>query len=264
MRDSRGLLYSTVFHGILVMLLIFGLPSFFHRALEMEPESVTVDILPIAPVSNIKPQEETRKVEPKKEQKEETAPTPRPATHVKDEPKPEPVPIPVKPKETVKPPPPRKPPPKPKPAKEQNDFQKALDGIKQLAIKEGPKTEKSTPTPSSHTARSQTYDASQPLSMSEKDAIRSQIENKWNAPIGAKDAQNLIVTLHIEVNPDGAVTKVDLAGGQARYNSDSFFRAAVESAKRAVMQASPLKNLPADKYGTWREMDMDFNPSDAN
>ncbi len=65
------------------------------------------------------------------------------------------------------------------------------------------------------------------------------------------------------MNPDGSVTKVELAADKARYYSDSFFRAAVDSAIRAVEQASPLKNLPADKYNVqdgWSEIDMDFDP----
>ncbi len=79
------------------------------------------------------------------------------------------------------------------------------------------------------------------------------------------DAANLKVSLHIEVNPDGSVTSVEFAGDKGRYNSDSFFRAAVDSAIRAVNMASPLKGLPAEKYNVrdgWREMYMDFDPRD--
>src|SRR5579872_269366 len=84
MRDSRGLIYSTALHGILALLLIVGLPSFFHHEVDMEPEVVSVDILPIAPMSNVKPEDEAKK---EKVAKEETAPKTRPETHEKVQPK---------------------------------------------------------------------------------------------------------------------------------------------------------------------------------
>jgi hypothetical protein len=47
-----------------------------------------------------------------------------------------------------------------------------------------------------------------------------------------------------------------------RYNSDTFYRAAADSAVRATHECSPLKNLPPDKYGSWKEMELTFNPAD--
>ena len=41
-----------------------------------------------------------------------------------------------------------------------------------------------------------------------------------------------------------------------------FFRAAADSARRAVQECSPLKNLSPEKYQTWRDMEMTFNPKD--
>jgi hypothetical protein len=45
---------------------------------------------------------------------------------------------------------------------------------------------------------------------------------------------------------------------------DPLYRAAAESARRAFFnpQCTPLK-LPADKYATWKDMVVDFNPKDA-
>ncbi len=48
----------------------------------------------------------------------------------------------------------------------------------------------------------------------------------------------------------------------SRYNSDSFFRAAADSALRAVHECSPLKNLPPEKYDTWHYMELNFDPKD--
>ena len=51
---------------------------------------------------------------------------------------------------------------------------------------------------------------------------------------------------------------------QARYASDQFFRAAADSAVRAVRnpQCSPLK-LPQGKYDDWKSISIRFDPKDV-
>jgi hypothetical protein len=34
------------------------------------------------------------------------------------------------------------------------------------------------------------------------------------------------------------------------------------SARRAVLRSSPFKNLPADKYDSWSEVVVNFDPSE--
>ena len=48
---------------------------------------------------------------------------------------------------------------------------------------------------------------------------------------------------------------------QGRYNRDSFFRAAADSARRAVFHphCNPLA-LPLDKYDIWKTIIIRFNP----
>ncbi len=82
------------------------------------------------------------------------------------------------------------------------------------------------------------------------------------SPIGARDAQNLIVNLAIDVNPDRTVANAEIID-KSRYSSDSFFRAAADAARRAVLNpnCSPLL-LPADKYDQWKHIDFTFDPRD--
>jgi hypothetical protein len=39
------------------------------------------------------------------------------------------------------------------------------------------------------------------------------------------------------------------------------FRAAADSAVRAVYKCNPIKNLPTNKYNSWKEMRLNFDPS---
>ena len=54
-----------------------------------------------------------------------------------------------------------------------------------------------------------------PLSISEKDMIRSQFIPCWSMPAGAKDAGSLAVRVKVELQQDGTVTKVMVDNGQA-------------------------------------------------
>lgn len=265
MRDSRGLIYSTTLHGLMLFFLLVGLPDFFKREVIAEPEAVTVEVLPMAPVSNVKPQEKPPEVD-------KTKPIADKNTERKAAPETKKAEVKPAKQETVKLPDkkvPKKKEEKKKPDKktEEDPLKAVLNDVKAHAkVEEDKKPTRTKPTPNTKEAKSNHYDPGAPLAMSDRDAIRQQITDKWSPPAGAKDAANLQVTLNIELNPDGSLIKAELSKDQSRYNSDPFFRAAVDSAIRAVHMASPLKNLPAEKYNVrdgWREIELTFDPKDA-
>ncbi|MBI3441589.1 MAG: hypothetical protein HY052_07295 [Proteobacteria bacterium] len=100
------------------------------------------------------------------------------------------------------------------------------------------------------------------LTMSEEDALRTQLERCWNVPFGAKDVENMRVDIFMVINKDRTLRDARILD-QSRYNSDNFFRAAADSALRAVRNplCSPF-NLPPDKYDTWNTITVTFNPKD--
>ena len=108
---------------------------------------------------------------------------------------------------------------------------------------------------------SKTAGADLELSSTERDAIKSQIVPCWNIPAGAKNAEELSLNLRLTMSRDGEVLRVVMdAGEKARYNKDTFFRAAVDSAIRAVRKCSPLEGLPAEKFASWQELELNFDP----
>jgi Protein of unknown function (DUF2939) len=98
------------------------------------------------------------------------------------------------------------------------------------------------------------------MTMSEIDAVRRQIERCWNVPVGVKDAKDLVVDIHVVMNRDGTVREA-IVVDQARMQSDGVFRAAAESARRAIYFCQPL-SLPPAKYSLWQDMTLSFNPSE--
>ncbi len=94
------------------------------------------------------------------------------------------------------------------------------------------------------------------LSMSDIDALRRQIAQCWNPPISVRDAQDLIVRVAIELNPDGSLSAMPRVIGGTSHPS---FNVAAEEATRAVSRCEPYR-LPAEKYDLWQEIHINFDP----
>lgn len=270
----KSIRYSSVLHVVALSLTLFGLPAIFPERIDPEPFVMTVEIVPISEITNL-PSKQT----PIKRIKAEPTPAPKPKPAAKIEPKPTP-----KINETPLPPP--EPEPKPKEAlkeavepiqkpkeeskktpekpKKDDALAALLNQLKQeseAAEEKRKKPEQQEEDAGNTTKSNQTYDPSIPLSISEKDAIKSQFIHCWRVPAGARDAHTLAVQVQLSLSPDGSVRQAELARGQlGRYQSDPFFRAAADSAIRAVWKCSPIQHLPADKYDSWREMELTFDP----
>ena len=277
-------------HVSMVVLAVFGLPSVF-QPVELETQPLLVELVTVAEVttSQAKPEPEPERVKevevektpPPKPPEPVAAPPPAPAPPVakpaprppKPEPKPQklaeaPKPEPeVKPVDLSKAPKPRTRPVKPQDRFSADRIAALLDKRKQDqkqptakvadASAKPPKTEAK---PSPRVALS----SDQPLTMSEIDAIRFQIQQCWSIPAGARDAENLVVQIRIFLKPDGSLAGPPEIVDGARMNrpGQEFFRVAAESARRAVQKCSPLKNLPVTKYERWREITLTFNPKE--
>lgn len=295
---ERGVVLSTVMHLFFLFTILVGIPDLL-LAPPPEPVTITVELLPVTGITNIKPMTSDKpKPDPKPEEKpkpptkQEDKPAPAPKASEAPAPKePEPAPkedaVPLpdsekkkdekkkeeKPDEKKK----DKKPDEPKDEKKtdkkkskNDDFAALLDTLAEEKEekkddaekkKEDEKKESEDKEDKASKNTSKTYDESLPMSLSEKDAIMSQFAKYWNVPAGAKDAYELVVLIDIEVRQDGEILKVELANeSKARYSQDPFFRAAADAAIRAVKMANPLKNLPPEKYQTWKEMELRFDP----
>lgn len=259
-------------HTFCILLALFGLPAFFPERAEPEPFVMTVEVVPIGEITNL-PSAKTP-ITPKKEAP--TPPKPKPETpSAKEPPKPEPEPEEPKPDPEAVPDPdvkkeeikekkeePKKEEPKkdkPKP----DDLAALLNKLKEES-KEQDKNAKDESTAVENKTRSdKPYDPAVPLSITEKDAIRSQFIKCWRMPAGARDAHELAVRVRVQLNQDGSVNKAELASDQrGKYSSNQFFRAAADSAIRAVWKCNPVQNLPPEKYDAWGDMELNFDPAE--
>jgi colicin import membrane protein len=97
------------------------------------------------------------------------------------------------------------------------------------------------------------------LSQNEMDALRQKLGGCWSIPAGVDDAATLKVSVRFQLDRSGMLQGRPqvVAGGAASGPG----RTAAESAVRAVQKCAPF-NLPADKYDTWAEVVVNFDPSD--
>jgi colicin import membrane protein len=97
------------------------------------------------------------------------------------------------------------------------------------------------------------------LSLSQRSAIdgaiRDQLSQCWSPPATA-DADKLKVKVRFALKADGSL---ETTPAVMNSSADPMFRAAAESAVRAVRRCSPLK-LPAEHYAYWREVEVNFDP----
>lgn len=95
------------------------------------------------------------------------------------------------------------------------------------------------------------------LSENDYEIIRSQIYPYWIVPAGVKDAENIIIEIRVKLRDNGEVSDIKVVD-ERRYNNDYVFRAAADSAKQAVLEASPL-SIPKGKIDLFREFVFSFN-----
>jgi hypothetical protein len=85
-------------------------------------------------------------------------------------------------------------------------------------------------------------------------ALQSQIYKCWNPPVGAPNANDLVVDFDLQLNADGTVMgRPQLSGSSAAAMGNPYTRAAAEAANRAIYQCAPYK-LPPTRYSEWKEI----------
>lgn len=273
--SSMGI--SVGFHVAVFLATMVSLP-WLKKDLDI-PAPVMIEFVEIGKVT-----ETTRVATPvrkeEKEDKKEQPPPPAPKNTAKEPTppapkKPEPAPKKEEPKKENKPevdpaakpdkkPPPKKPEPKKesKPKEPERDFNSLL---KNLADSKPAPAQPAQDKPDMGLDEAKPLQGAQApigakMTMREEDALRAQLERCWNVPMGAKDAQDLNVEIFMVINPDRTLRDARVVD-MARYNRDSFFRAAADSALRAVRNplCSPFM-VPPDKYEVWKTTIVNFNP----
>jgi colicin import membrane protein len=97
------------------------------------------------------------------------------------------------------------------------------------------------------------------LSQSELDALRARLAQLWSPPAGAKNPEELVVLIRMQLKPDGS-----LAGPPMVLTSGKtpLFMASRDSAIRAVLRGQPFDMLRPEHYEQWKDIEITFDPRD--
>ncbi len=277
---KTSVIKSGLFHGFIILIFTVGLP-FVSKDTTIISAPIIVELVNISDVTatpRIAPPEKPKEKEkpPEEPVKKIDTPPPMKSEAPPDLTKPEPpdvktaekLPEPTPPKPLERTPIKKPEPPKPKPETtktvepkpKEDDFQSLLRNIIPDAQKpvEGEEKAKAEAKPEEGAIAP----LGQTLSISEKDAIGMQLWPCWNPPIGGKNAESQIVELRIYMNRAGVITKTEVLD-QLKYNNDTHFRAAADSARRATQnpRCSPIK-FPPEKYDQLQKFIFNFDPRD--
>ena len=95
------------------------------------------------------------------------------------------------------------------------------------------------------------------LTQSEMDSLRGQIQACWSVPASAQGEEGLRVSVQFQL------TQGALIEGKPRVTASSGNRQLDESAVRAVARCGAKGfQLPSDKYDSWRDVVVNFDPSE--
>ena len=88
-------------------------------------------------------------------------------------------------------------------------------------------------------------------------ALITRLSSLWEIPADVSDPEELIVTIRIQLNPDGTLAappKVIKSG------SSPLSIAARDSALRAIQSGQPFTMLKPENYALWKQIEITFDP----
>ncbi len=281
-----GLISSGALHLLVVLIVWLGLPHIKREPPKLD-QLIFVKLADVAKVTNLPPDIDTQ---PKKKSKTKSPNTKQfakqksaslpenkkpqlardktvPVPEAKPSVRPKPAKLKAtKPKTKPKPRPMVKTGKNPKPTKRpiKKQFTSLLKNLKNEKLNQSNRIEKKTIGDRlrklSKNRSNGDFRENQKVTISEIDVLRQQIAGCWNIAAGARQAEALSVEIEMRMNTDATVRTARVLDG-ARMNSDPFFRAAAESALRALSHPDciPLK-LPVGKYEVWKSFTFNFDP----
>ena len=272
----RALLSSVIMHGIIVAIIIIGLP-YFKPELPPLQQVVMLELADISDVTQTNRAPSNAKKKPSETKDEQTAQSnkPRVAPRVtahnppklsapeepdltvpKKEPAPLKAPPPIKKPQKVE----KKPKIETKTTKEVAEEQEEFDSVLKNLMSEEETAQQSEEDKKGTTGPSPDALLGQTMTVTEVGYLNRQISKCWNLMAGARYAEDLVVELRLYMTRDGMVRKAEVLD-RFRYNGDSFFRAAADAALRAVRSPSCTPfDLPLEKYDQWKIIDVTFDP----
>jgi hypothetical protein len=99
---------------------------------------------------------------------------------------------------------------------------------------------------------------SESLTLTEKTAIKKQIEKYFITPKDLEDSGKHKIRVHLFIDKNGIIKKVDIDSANCYNNNIKVCEILTKTVLKAIHNSSPLKNLTEDRYEVWKEVFLDF------
>ena len=263
---TRSLIYSFVFHSLMILLTVLSLPFMLREPVELPP-IVSVELIQISDKTNIPYAPKARKIIEETKKKEERVVSEQAPPAAKAKEKPDRIPLPNDKKEEKKIVKKKQNPEEIKPQiRQSSEFEKKeiidtnqiaalIDKAKEVEAVKKKDNDKITQSNKKNSFASG-------LSLSEEDALKAQIFGCWSVPLGLPYNENLLVRVKLQLKKDGTIIKSEILDHE-RMNrpGQKFYKVLAESALRAVRLCQPLK-VPPTGYNKWKDLQLNFNPTE--
>ncbi len=263
---TRNLIYSTLFHSILIIVTIISFPFMKREPIELPP-IVSVELIQISDVTSIPYAPKARKIIEENKKKEERVVSEQAPPSPKAKEKPDRIPLPDEKKEDQK-----------LVKKKQNpeeikkkiiqssEFEKEeildINQIAALIDKAKEKEANIKKDDDEITQSSKKNNFATGLTLSQEDALRAQIFGCWSVPLGLPYEDNLLVRVKLQLKRDGTVIKSEILDHERMNRPDQkFYKVLAESALRAIRLCQPLK-VPRTGYEKWKNLQLNFDPTE--
>jgi len=97
-----------------------------------------------------------------------------------------------------------------------------------------------------------------PMTGSETSGLVFAIQQCWNVPVGLENDASNVITMGIKLTRDGRLEEEPRRISPVSGSAAGILQA-YEAARRALIRCQPY-DLPIEKYETWREIEIVFNP----
>jgi len=85
-----------------------------------------------------------------------------------------------------------------------------------------------------------------------------QIQKCWSFPPDPKK-EKLFIRVKLFLNADGTLSKSPEILGDHYKTGDLIYDKEAESVRRALWECQPLKNMPVDRYDSWKEIKINLD-----
>ena len=98
------------------------------------------------------------------------------------------------------------------------------------------------------------------LTVSVVDALRVAMTRCWNIDTTRSDIADIRAVAHLTMSKNGTVQRLWFES-EALAETDSAFAYVLDTIREAISVCQPFKMLPVDEYEDWRQIQLNFYPT---